>query len=49
MKEALPGLKAGTVFWDRFSAYQWKETEKAAVGLELQLVGIDLVPGIIIR
>jgi putative tryptophan/tyrosine transport system substrate-binding protein len=42
MKEALPGLRAATVFWDRFSSDQWKETEKAAAGLELQLVGIDL-------
>ena len=42
MKDALPGLKASTVFWDRLSVDQWKATEKAASALDLRLVGIDL-------
>jgi putative tryptophan/tyrosine transport system substrate-binding protein len=42
IKEALPGLKAATAFWDRFSVDQWRATQAAALGLDLQLVGIDL-------
>ena len=42
IKEALPGLKGSTVFWDRLSVDQWKATEKASSALALQLVGIDL-------
>jgi ABC-type uncharacterized transport system substrate-binding protein len=42
MKEAMPGLKAASVFFDRFSADQWRATQTAAGGLDLQLVGIDL-------
>jgi len=42
IKETLPDAKAGTVFWDRFSADQWNATQKAAPALDLTLVGIDL-------
>jgi putative ABC transport system substrate-binding protein len=42
IKEALPGLKAATAFWDRFSVDQWGAMRTAALGLDLQLVGIDL-------
>jgi putative tryptophan/tyrosine transport system substrate-binding protein len=41
MKEALPQLKTATVFWDRFSADQWKATQ-AATPRGLDLIGIDL-------
>jgi putative tryptophan/tyrosine transport system substrate-binding protein len=42
IKEALPNLKAATVFWDRFSADQWAATQRAAADLGLKVVGIDL-------
>ena len=42
IKEALPDLKAVTVFWDRFSADQWMATERAAAELGLKLIGVHL-------
>lgn len=42
LKELMPKLSSATVFWDRFSADQWKATEEIASRANLRLVGIDL-------
>ena len=42
LKELMPNLDLATVFWDRFSADQWKATEKIASKANLRLFGIDL-------
>ena len=42
IKELMPSLNAATVFWDRFSADQWKATEAAAPASRVRLAGIDL-------
>jgi putative tryptophan/tyrosine transport system substrate-binding protein len=42
LKELMPNLTSATVFWDRFSADQWKATEKIAAEANLGLFGIDL-------
>jgi putative tryptophan/tyrosine transport system substrate-binding protein len=42
LKDALPNVRAATVFWDAPSVAQWKATEGAAATLGLQLVGIEL-------
>jgi putative ABC transport system substrate-binding protein len=42
MNEALPEMKAVTVFWDRISADQWRAAESAAAALGLQVSGIEM-------
>jgi putative tryptophan/tyrosine transport system substrate-binding protein len=42
LKELMPNLSSATVFWDRFSADQWKATEKTASKANLDLFGTDL-------
>jgi putative ABC transport system substrate-binding protein len=42
MKEALPEMKAVTVLWDRISADQWREAERAAAALGLRVLGIEM-------
>jgi putative tryptophan/tyrosine transport system substrate-binding protein len=41
LKDAIPELRAATVFWDRPSADQWKVTEQAAATVGLRVVGIE--------
>jgi len=40
-KEAIPGLKALAVFWDKASAAQWSDAPKAAANLKLDLFGVE--------
>jgi putative ABC transport system substrate-binding protein len=40
-KEAIPDLKALTVFWDKASAAQWRDAPKAASALGLDLFGVE--------
>jgi putative tryptophan/tyrosine transport system substrate-binding protein len=42
LKDAIPELRAATVFWDRDSADQWKATEEAATTVGLRVAGIEL-------
>ena len=42
MKEALPEMKAVTVLWDRMSADQWREAERAAATLGLRVLGTEM-------
>jgi putative ABC transport system substrate-binding protein len=39
--EAFPGVKALTVFWDVYSADQWREAQAAAAKLNLDLFGVE--------
>jgi putative ABC transport system substrate-binding protein len=41
MKEALPGLKALTVFWDKNSSDQWRNAQASSAKLELELYGVE--------
>ena len=41
-KDALPDVRALTVFWQQASADQWKAAQKAAVPLGLSLAGVEL-------
>ena len=41
LKDAIPELRAATVFWDRYSADQWKVTEQAAATVGLRVAGIE--------
>ena len=42
LKEALPNVTRVAVFWDAISADQWREAEKAALGLGVRLQGVEL-------
>jgi putative ABC transport system substrate-binding protein len=42
LKDAIPDMRAATVFWDAPSAYQWKATEAVAATAGLRLAGIEL-------
>jgi ABC-type uncharacterized transport system substrate-binding protein len=42
LREALPDLKAATVFWDALSVDQWKATQAAAATIGLQVAGVEL-------
>jgi ABC-type uncharacterized transport system substrate-binding protein len=42
LKDALPDLRAATMFWDSSSKDQWNATGVAASTLELRLAGIEL-------
>src|SRR5262249_44125914 len=41
LKDAIPGLQAATVLWDRDSADQWKVTEDAAATVGLRVAGVE--------
>jgi putative ABC transport system substrate-binding protein len=43
MREALPHLKALTVFWDDLSADRWRETQKAAARFGFELYGVKFI------
>jgi putative ABC transport system substrate-binding protein len=40
--DALPNMRAATVFWDATSADQWRATQEAAKQLGLRVAGIEL-------
>jgi putative tryptophan/tyrosine transport system substrate-binding protein len=42
MAQALPGVKAATVFWDSVSEDQWQATSKAAATFGLRLANVEL-------
>jgi putative tryptophan/tyrosine transport system substrate-binding protein len=42
LKDAIPDVRAATVFWDAASAHQWKAIEAAAATVGLRLTGIEL-------
>jgi putative ABC transport system substrate-binding protein len=42
LKDAIPDMRAATVFWDAPSVHQWKATEAVAATVGLRLVGIEL-------
>jgi ABC-type uncharacterized transport system substrate-binding protein len=42
LKEAFPGLRAGTMFWDALSADQWRATAESAAKFGLRLAGVEL-------
>jgi len=42
LRDALPDLKAATVFWDALSLDQWKATQAAAATIGLQVAGVEL-------
>jgi putative tryptophan/tyrosine transport system substrate-binding protein len=41
LREAVPDIKAATVFWDRLSADQWKEAQSAAIKAGLRIHGVE--------
>jgi putative ABC transport system substrate-binding protein len=41
LREAVPDIKAATVFWDRLSADQWKEAQAAAIKAGLRIHGVE--------
>jgi putative ABC transport system substrate-binding protein len=43
LKDALPNVTRVAVFWDAISADQWREAEKAALGVGLRLQGVELL------
>jgi putative ABC transport system substrate-binding protein len=42
MKELLPNLRTAIALWDRYSADQWKASEKAGREVGINLVGVDM-------
>jgi putative ABC transport system substrate-binding protein len=42
LKEALPNVTRVVAFWDTISADQWREADKAALGVGLRLQGVEL-------
>jgi putative ABC transport system substrate-binding protein len=42
LKDALPNVTRVAVFWDTISADQWREAEKAALGVGLRLQSVEL-------
>ena len=42
LTQALPSVRAVTVFWDTASEDQWKATNSAATGFGLQAAGVGL-------
>jgi putative ABC transport system substrate-binding protein len=42
MKEALPGVRRATVFWDRLSADQWHAVQNAQTNLDIEFAGVDV-------
>jgi putative ABC transport system substrate-binding protein len=41
-RDAFPGIRKAMVFWDRYSADQWRATRDNAAKLDLELAGIEL-------